>query len=107
MLTSFSLILFFFYSARCSINDKIAELRDLVASEEAKTNKSAVLRKGIDYIRHLQRENGKLRAENNLYKQVINENGIAHLFARIHTIVDEEDPMDNKSGAIRYFADCT
>jgi len=85
---------------RCSINDKIAELRDLVASEEAKTNKSAVLRKGIDYIRHLQRENGKLRAENNLYKQVINENGIAHLFAKIHTVVEEEEPMDNKSGMI-------
>lgn len=81
---------------RCSINDKIAELRDLVASDEAKTNKSAVLRKAIDYIRHLQRENGKLRAENNLYKQVINENGIAHLFVRVHTVVEEDDAMDTK-----------
>ena len=73
----------------------------MVASEEAKTNKSAVLRKGIDYIRHLQRENGKLRAENNLYKQVINENGIAHMFAKVHTQVKEEEPFDGQSEMIR------
>uniref|UniRef100_A0A3B4BAX4 Sterol regulatory element-binding protein 1 n=1 Tax=Periophthalmus magnuspinnatus TaxID=409849 RepID=A0A3B4BAX4_9GOBI len=39
---------------RSSINDKIIELKDLVAGTEAKLNKSAVLRKAIDYIRYLQ-----------------------------------------------------
>ena len=92
-----SYILIYSYIRRCSINDKIAELRDLVASEEAKTNKSAVLRKAIDHIRHLQRENARLRSENNLYKQVINEHGIAHLFARIHTVVEEDEQMDEKA----------
>ncbi|KAM5263626.1 sterol regulatory element-binding protein 1 isoform 3-T3 [Ctenodactylus gundi] len=43
---------------RSSINDKIVELKDLVL------NKSAVLRKAIDYIRFLQHSNQKLKQEN-------------------------------------------
>ncbi|XP_076026741.1 sterol regulatory element-binding protein 1 [Genypterus blacodes] len=49
---------------RSSINDKIIELKDLVAGTEAKLNKSAVLKKAIDYIRHLQQTNQKLKQEN-------------------------------------------
>ncbi|XP_072794658.1 sterol regulatory element-binding protein 1 isoform X1 [Vicugna pacos] len=49
---------------RSSINDKIAELKDLVVGTEAKLNKSAVLRKAIDYIRFLQQSNQKLKQEN-------------------------------------------
>ncbi|XP_017370336.1 sterol regulatory element-binding protein 1 isoform X4 [Cebus imitator] len=49
---------------RSSINDKIIELKDLVVGTEAKLNKSAVLRKAIDYIRFLQQSNQKLKQEN-------------------------------------------
>ncbi|XP_062071578.1 sterol regulatory element-binding protein 1 isoform X3 [Lepus europaeus] len=49
---------------RSSINDKIVELKDLVVGTEAKLNKSAVLRKAIDYIRFLQHSNQKLKQEN-------------------------------------------
>lgn len=49
---------------RSSINDKIMELKDLVVGAEAKLNKSAVLRKAIDYIRFLQQSNQKLKQEN-------------------------------------------
>ncbi|XP_040830462.1 sterol regulatory element-binding protein 1 isoform X2 [Ochotona curzoniae] len=49
---------------RSSINDKIVELKDLVVGKEAKLNKSAVLRKAIDYIRFLQHSNQKLKQEN-------------------------------------------
>ncbi|NP_001375316.1 sterol regulatory element-binding protein 1 isoform 6 [Homo sapiens] len=49
---------------RSSINDKIIELKDLVVGTEAKLNKSAVLRKAIDYIRFLQHSNQKLKQEN-------------------------------------------
>ncbi|XP_015426104.1 PREDICTED: sterol regulatory element-binding protein 1 [Myotis davidii] len=49
---------------RSSINDKIIELKDLVVGAEAKLNKSAVLRKAIDYIRFLQQSNQKLKQEN-------------------------------------------
>ncbi|XP_045840020.1 sterol regulatory element-binding protein 1 isoform X4 [Meles meles] len=49
---------------RSSINDKIVELKDLVVGTDAKLNKSAVLRKAIDYIRFLQQSNQKLKQEN-------------------------------------------
>ncbi|XP_061085872.1 sterol regulatory element-binding protein 1-like isoform X3 [Conger conger] len=49
---------------RCSINDKIIELKDLVAGTEAKLNKSSVLRKAVDYIRFLLQSNQKLKKEN-------------------------------------------
>ena len=44
------------------------ELKNIVAGEEAKLNKSAVLRKAIDYIRYLQNQNIKLKKENMLLK---------------------------------------
>ncbi|XP_061329714.1 sterol regulatory element-binding protein 1 [Pezoporus flaviventris] len=49
---------------RSSINDKIVELKDLVVGTEAKLNKSAILRKAIEYIRFLQQNNQKLKQEN-------------------------------------------
>lgn len=36
---------------RTSINDKIIELKNIVVGVDAKLNKSAILRKTIDYIR--------------------------------------------------------
>ncbi|KAM9844018.1 sterol regulatory element-binding protein 1 [Aulostomus maculatus] len=59
---------------RSSINDKIVELKDLVAGTEAKLNKSAVLRKAIDYIRYLQQANQKLKQENIALKMVAQKN---------------------------------
>ncbi|XP_067279211.1 sterol regulatory element-binding protein 1 isoform X1 [Pseudorasbora parva] len=60
---------------RSSINDKIIELKDLVAGTEAKQlNKSAVLRKAIDYIRYLQQSNQKLKQENMALKMSIQKN---------------------------------
>ena len=53
---------------RTSINDKIIELKNIVVGVEAKLNKSAILRKTIDYIRYLQNTNAKLKAENMAYK---------------------------------------
>ncbi|GFQ68606.1 sterol regulatory element-binding protein 1 [Trichonephila clavata] len=49
---------------RSSINDKIIELKNIVVGTDAKLNKSAVLRKAIDYIRFLQNSNAKLKQEN-------------------------------------------
>uniref|UniRef100_A0A673KP16 Sterol regulatory element-binding protein 1 n=1 Tax=Sinocyclocheilus rhinocerous TaxID=307959 RepID=A0A673KP16_9TELE len=59
---------------RSSINDKIIELKDLVAGTEAKLNKSAVLRKTIDHIRYLQQSNQKLKQENMALKMSIQKN---------------------------------
>ncbi|RWS17208.1 Sterol regulatory element-binding protein 1-like protein [Dinothrombium tinctorium] len=49
---------------RSSINDKIVELKNIVVGTEAKLNKSAVLRKAIEYIHYLQATNNKLKQEN-------------------------------------------
>ncbi|XP_034395866.1 sterol regulatory element-binding protein 1 isoform X2 [Cyclopterus lumpus] len=59
---------------RSSINDKILELKDLVSGSEAKLNKSAVLRKAIDYIRYLQQTNQKLKQENMAFKMAAQKN---------------------------------
>lgn len=59
---------------RSSINDKILELKDLVAGSEAKLNKSAVLRKALDYIRYLQQTNQKLKQENMAFKMAAQKN---------------------------------
>ncbi|KAM5151980.1 sterol regulatory element-binding protein 1 isoform 2-T2 [Mantella aurantiaca] len=59
---------------RCSINDKIIELKDLVAGTEAKLNKSAILKKAIDYIRYLQQSNVKLKQENIMLKMNAQKN---------------------------------
>ncbi|XP_018094813.1 sterol regulatory element-binding protein 1 isoform X2 [Xenopus laevis] len=59
---------------RCSINDKIIELKDLVAGTEAKLNKSSVLKKAIDYIRFLQQNNIKLKQENMMLKMAAQKN---------------------------------
>lgn len=53
---------------RCSINDKILELKNLVAGEEAKLHKSQILKKAIEYINYLLNQNSKLRAELNTYR---------------------------------------
>ncbi|KAJ3600956.1 hypothetical protein NHX12_031929 [Muraenolepis orangiensis] len=59
---------------RSSINDKILELKDLVAGTEAKLNKSAVLKKAIDYIRYIQQTNQKLKQENIALKMASQKN---------------------------------
>ncbi|XP_056390075.1 sterol regulatory element-binding protein 1 isoform X2 [Hyla sarda] len=59
---------------RSSINDKIIELKDLVVGTEAKLNKSAILKKTIDYIRYLQQSNVKLKQENIMLKMAAQKN---------------------------------
>lgn len=49
---------------RTSINSCIVELKNMVVGVDAKLNKSAILRKAIDHIRHLQKQNNSLKQEN-------------------------------------------
>ncbi|EDO44513.1 predicted protein, partial [Nematostella vectensis] len=53
---------------RNSINNRINELKDLVCGPETKMNKAGILKKALDYIRYLQRENGRLKEENTALK---------------------------------------
>ncbi|XP_047361469.1 sterol regulatory element-binding protein 1 [Vespa velutina] len=66
---------------RTSINDKIIELKNIIAGCDAKLNKSAILRKTIDYIRFLQNSNAKLKAENMSLKLATQRPNIRDLLA--------------------------
>ncbi|XP_076334195.1 sterol regulatory element-binding protein 1-like [Tachypleus tridentatus] len=64
---------------RSSINDKITELKNLVVGEDAKLNKSGILKKAIDYIRFLQNSNAKLKQENMALKMAAQKQKIEDL----------------------------
>ncbi|XP_066583236.1 sterol regulatory element-binding protein 1 [Prorops nasuta] len=66
---------------RTSINDKIIELKNIIVGVDAKLNKSAILRKTIDYIRFLQNSNAKLKAENMSLKMAAQRQNLRDLLA--------------------------
>ncbi|CAL1543442.1 unnamed protein product [Lymnaea stagnalis] len=80
---------------RLSINDKIVELKNLVAGVEAKLNKSAILRKAIDMIRHLQRDNKRLKQENLSLKMIINKTNPQELL-----LLNESASLDADTSAM-------
>lgn len=49
---------------RLSISSGIESLKNLVVGEDAKLQKSAILRKAVDYILSLQKQNRELRRQN-------------------------------------------
>ncbi|NXD86264.1 SRBP1 protein, partial [Halcyon senegalensis] len=80
---------------RSSINDKIVELKDLVVGTEAKLNKSAILRKAIEYIRFLQQSNQKLKQENLSLKMAMQKNqSLKDLVASCSGGAKAEAPME-------------
>uniref|UniRef100_A0A1Y1MFB5 BHLH domain-containing protein n=1 Tax=Photinus pyralis TaxID=7054 RepID=A0A1Y1MFB5_PHOPY len=64
---------------RTSINDKIVELKNMIVGIDAKLNKSAILRKAIEYIRFLQNSNAKLKQENMALKMAAHKNTLKDL----------------------------
>ncbi|XP_050443452.1 sterol regulatory element-binding protein 2-like [Adelges cooleyi] len=58
---------------RTSINDKIMELKNMILGPEAKLNKSAILKKSIDYIKYLEMANKRLKDENRLLKLAVSK----------------------------------
>ncbi|XP_026747103.1 sterol regulatory element-binding protein 1 [Trichoplusia ni] len=61
---------------RTSINDRIVELKNMLVGEEAKLNKSAILRKTIEYIKYLQNQNTRLKQENVALKLAFQKSGV-------------------------------
>ncbi|XP_076178281.1 sterol regulatory element-binding protein 1-like [Ptiloglossa arizonensis] len=64
---------------RTSINDKIIELKNIIVGVDAKLNKSAILRKTIEYIRFLQNSNAKLKTENMSLKMTAKRQNLRNL----------------------------
>ncbi|UJR23410.1 hypothetical protein I4U23_026417 [Adineta vaga] len=56
---------------RSSINERILELKEIVADNDEKVQKSGVLRRTIEYIRQLQSTNRRLEEENNTLKIIL------------------------------------
>lgn len=86
---------------RTSINSCIVELKNMVVGVDAKLHKSAILRKAIDHICHLQNQNNKLKKENMYLKNILTESkhGLKDLLTSQHNAnvmtpprSDESDP---------------
>lgn len=54
---------------RTSINDKIIELKNMIVGESAKLNKSAILKKSVEKIHELIKENRDLKLDNQRLKR--------------------------------------
>lgn len=83
---------------RTSINDKIIELKNMIVGIDAKLNKSAILRKAIDYIRFLQNTNARLKQENMTLKMAAQKQTLKDLLATEK--VEMEDMMMQEGGEI-------
>ncbi|CAH4033444.1 unnamed protein product [Pieris brassicae] len=70
---------------RTSINDRIIELKNMLVGEDAKLNKSAILRKTIDYIKYLQNQNSRLKQENVALKLACQKSGVKEVFEGAYT----------------------
>lgn len=64
---------------RLSINDKILELKDLLCGEESKMNKSGILKKALEHIKHLRSQNARLKAENMQLKMAAGKSNVHDL----------------------------
>ncbi|CAF3301520.1 unnamed protein product [Rotaria socialis] len=58
---------------RSSINERILELKEIVADDDEKVQKSGVLRRTVEYIRQLQSVNRRLEEENNTLKTILKQ----------------------------------
>ncbi|KAG1667935.1 Sterol regulatory element-binding protein 1 [Nymphon striatum] len=98
---------------RTSINDRITELKNMILGEESKANKSAILRKAIEYIRHIDGENKKLRNDNTTLKMLLKEKGYGeHLLLNNSNVKAEEltsgllsPPHSDTNSPLRTFSD--
>ncbi|XP_055614165.1 sterol regulatory element-binding protein 1 isoform X2 [Uranotaenia lowii] len=86
---------------RTSINSCIVELKNIVVGVDAKLNKSAILRKAIDHIRHLQKQNNSLKQENMFLKmKMTDRNSLKDLLAANVVNQDQDQITTVMSGPI-------
>ncbi|UMM23061.1 hypothetical protein L5515_003959 [Caenorhabditis briggsae] len=63
---------------RCSINDRIQQLKVLLCGEDAKLSKSATLRKAIEHIDDIEQENQQLRYQVEQMRKTLQMNGLPY-----------------------------
>ena len=82
---------------RSSINDKIGELKNLIAGPDAKLKKAVILRKVIDYVHFLKSRNQSLETELNDLKKALKDANINVVNAPI-AMSPAMYPMNNSPG---------
>lgn len=80
---------------RRSINDRIDELKEMLVGDKGKMNKSAVLRKAVDRIRDLHRENDQLRMLLSQHGVTVRGGTQAPTSLRHMLLEDQQKNMDN------------
>jgi sterol regulatory element-binding transcription factor 1 len=82
---------------RTSINSCIIELKNIVVGVDAKLHKSAILRKAIDHIKHIQKQNNNLKQENLYLKNLLTEHkhGLKELLQPTPPPSDESNPSSS------------
>ncbi|KAL0272993.1 UNVERIFIED_CONTAM: hypothetical protein PYX00_005775 [Menopon gallinae] len=78
---------------RTSINDKIIELKNIIVGEDAKINKSLILRKAIDYIKLLKNANAKLKQENLALRMAASRQSLKDLLVTDNGVVNDNGDM--------------
>uniref|UniRef100_A0A1I7U531 BHLH domain-containing protein n=1 Tax=Caenorhabditis tropicalis TaxID=1561998 RepID=A0A1I7U531_9PELO len=63
---------------RCSINDRIQQLKTLLCGDEAKLSKSATLRKAIEHIEEIEHENQALKYQVEQMRKTLQMNGLPY-----------------------------
>ncbi|XP_057662115.1 sterol regulatory element-binding protein 1 [Diorhabda carinulata] len=76
---------------RTSINDKIIELKNMIVGEDAKLNKSAILRRAVEYIHFLQNANARLKQENMALKMAARQSSLKDLLTTGESKYHPED----------------
>ncbi|EGT36181.1 CBN-SBP-1 protein, partial [Caenorhabditis brenneri] len=63
---------------RCSINDRIQQLKVLLCGDDAKLSKSATLRKAIEHIEEIEHENQNLKYQVEQMRRTLQSNGLPY-----------------------------
>ena len=71
---------------RCSINDRIQQLKILLCGDEAKLSKSATLRKAIEHIEEIEHENHALKFQVDQMRKTLQINGLPVSYSNIFKI---------------------
>ncbi|KAH9399599.1 Sterol regulatory element-binding protein 2 [Tyrophagus putrescentiae] len=89
---------------RSSINDKILELKNLIAGPDAKLKKAVILRKVIDYVAFLRRRNETLEKEVEALKRLLKAANINIVNSSVNSAPESNSVQQNPSSPGGYSA---
>ncbi|CAF3994386.1 unnamed protein product, partial [Adineta steineri] len=82
---------------RSSINERILELKEIVADTDEKVQKSGVLRRTVEYIRQLQAVNRRLEEENTTLKTIFKRLNLTN----VDVSHNNESPSTDRNSSVK------